>query len=186
VIDRGTGHDSSIAAYNAIVRAGWKEGGIAALEDDAERPEFAPNNVTGNSTYYNPDQTHLTGGDACVTSTGYGLRCVGLSKIVNTLDGANKTNPDSTTSNAFVATDANNYVVQTPTAAATYQLVDCSWITGLDKTVVNGSSTYTISVTTTSSQTITGSASVAPNTIATFTAQVSAGNAGGCYWLRTQ
>lgn len=176
-----TGLDTNVAAVNAIIRARWKQAGFAALLDNWERPEFATGGST-NLTFYQSDGTHLTGGTACTSATGYGLFCVGASKIINTLDGSTAATPDLSVSNAFVEVDANNYIVQTPTAAATHQLVDCSWISGMQKTVVNGSGTFTITMSTTASQTIAGKLTVAPNSSGIFTA-VPTGNAGGCSWV---
>lgn len=180
-----TGRDTLIAPVNALIRANWKSQGCVALLDNAERPEFAAGGST-NTTFYNADGVHLTGLTACTATTGYGLFCMGASKVINTLDGSSQINPDQTASNAFVETDANSYIIQTPTAAATHQLVDCSWITGMTKTIANGSATNTITISSTSSQVITGSTAVLPNTTAIYTVVLTSPTAGGCSWLRIQ
>lgn len=176
------GQDSNIAPVNALIRAGWKQAGFVALLDNAEVPAFAAG-ASSNATYYYSDGTHLTGLTTCDTTTGYGWFCVNASRVVNTLDGSSVVNPDTTTSNAFVATDANNFVVQTPTAAATYQLVPCQAITGQTKTIVNGSASFAITVSATAPDTIVGSISVPAGGSMTYTAEVSNPMAGGCYWL---
>jgi len=176
-----SGYDANIAAANAIIRGRWKQAGYAALLDNWERPEFATGSYS-DTTYYVGDGVHLTGGTSCTNATGSGLFCLGASKIINTLDGSTAAKPDISTSNVYVESDANNYIIQTPTASATHQLVDCSWITGMTKTVVNGSSSLSITMGTSASQTITGQNVVAPNSSAIFTA-VPSGDNGGCYWV---
>jgi hypothetical protein len=180
-----TGKDASVAPVNALIRAGWKQAGFAALLDNAEDPVFAAGAST-NTTYYEVDGLHLTGLTTCDLTTGYGHFCVNASKIINTLDGSTEVNPDATASNAFVPTDANNFVIQTPTAAATYTLVPCQAITGQSKTIVNGSTSNAITVSPTSPDTIVGSATISGGVAASYTAINSSPTAGGCYWLRTR
>jgi hypothetical protein len=167
---------------NALIRAGWKQAGFAALLDLAELPAFA-SGAYSNLTYYQADGVHPNGGTTCTTADGGGTLCFYTSKLINTLDGSSAANPDTTASNAFVATDANNYVVQTPTAAATYQLVSCAAITGQTKTIVNGSSNFAITVSPTSPDTIVGASSVPAGGAITYTAAVSSPTAAGCYWI---
>jgi hypothetical protein len=178
-----TGEDSNIAPVNALIRAGWKQAGFAALLDNAEDPVFAAGGYT-NTTFYNADGAHLTGLSACDLTTGYGHFCVNASKIVNTLDGSSAINPDTTASNAFVAADSNNYVIQTPTAAAaTYQPVKCAAITGQTKTIVNGSTGFAITVSPTSPDTIVGTVTVPAGGAVSYAAVNASPTAGGCYWV---
>lgn len=177
-----TGCDAGIAPVNVLIRANWKTAGFAALMDSAEIPAFAAGGYT-NPTYYQGDGTHPKGGAVCTTADGYGLLCLNASRIVNALDGSSASNPDTTASNAFVATDANNYVIQTPTASATYQLVSCMAMTGQTKTIVNGSTGFAITVSPTSPDTIVGSVSIPAGASLTYTATVTSPTAGGCYWV---
>jgi lysophospholipase L1-like esterase len=177
-----SGQDTADASLNVLIRAGWKQAGFAALLDTAELPQFAAGGYS-NATYYQADGIHPKGGAVCTNADGYGLLCLESSRMVNTLDGSSAANPDTSASNAFVATDANNYVIQTPTAAATYQLVSCAAMTGQVKTIVNGSTGFAITVSPTSPDTIVGSASIAAGTARTFTAAVTSPTAGGCYWI---
>jgi len=176
-----TGQDAAEAPLNALIRAGWKQAGFAALLDMAETPPFAAGGFS-NLTYYQADGVHPNGGTVCTPTDGGGVLCFYASKLVNTLDGSSAANPDTTTSNTFVAADANNYVIQTPTAAATYLLVSCGAITGQTKTIVNGSTGFTITVSPTSPDTIVGSASIPAGGSMTYTAVNSSPTAGGCFW----
>lgn len=184
----GNGGDAAIAPVNALIRAGWKQAGFAALLDNAELSEFAAGGST-NLTYYNADGTHLTGLSACTNTTGYGLFCMGASKIINTLDGSSNENPDQVTATTFVPTDANNVVIHTPAALATYQLVDCSWLTASprngEKKETNNSA-FNITVSMTASQVLSGSTTILPGVTAIFEPVLTSPTAGGCSWLRTQ
>lgn len=192
VISRG-GCDTGFVTYNNLLRNGAYKIGAAAIFDNAERQELSPNGTNNaNTTFYNADATHLTGGTAANFITGYGLLATGASKIINTLDGSNIANPDYSVSNAFIATDANNYVIQTPTTDATHAIVDCAWITGLSKTIKNGSATSIITVsvlsTTVSGSSFTssiiGDPIIQANSTGVFTSVVNPTTAGGCSWLR--
>jgi hypothetical protein len=189
-VDR-SGESSGIATLDAYIRATALQAGqpFAALIDYAELPVFSPSGTNySNRACYQSDGTHLTvpGAGTCYQSLGgYSLFALAYTRVLNEMDGSTAAVPDQTTSNAFGATDLNNYVVQTPTAAATYQLVDCNFITGQRKKVINGSSGFSITVTTTNSETVLGPTVIAPNASATFTAMVTSTTAGGCSWLST-
>jgi hypothetical protein len=173
--------DVSIAAANAVIRTRWKAAGCAALLDNWERHEFAAEGFS-NSTFYNGDQTHLTGGDTCSTATGYGLLCVGASKVINTLDGSTPSNPTNSVANTLSYTDAMQYIIRTPTAAATDTLGDCSWTTGLGPTVAN-TSAFTITMATSLSQSLVGQTTIPAGGSVKFTSVPTTASSGGCQWV---
>ncbi len=205
MIDRGGTGNPFITkknALNALIRANWKtSGAFDALNDVAEIPALgadgaSANSTAGNSGCFFGDDIHLVGPGAGTCATlvvngaasalsGYGLIGQLVSNTVNTLDGSSQTAPDASTANAFSENYANNFIVQTPTAAATHTLVDCQGQAS-PRTVVNGSGTYAITMGTVNSQAIVGSATVAPQAAATFTPMLTSASTGGCSWLRTQ
>ena len=177
---------------NGLIRANWRQAGFDGLDDLAEVAAIGADSANTNTACFNADKTHLTGPGtgtcATVGSTalsGYGIVAALASNEVNSLDGSSAANPTVTASTSFAAAAANNFVVDTPTAAATFSLQDCQG-RSTPTTVVNGSGTYSITVGTLNSQTITGSATVAPSAIATFTSLLTGPTTGGCSWVRTQ
>ncbi len=205
MIDRGgTGNNmiSSKNALNALIRAGWKSSGaFDALNDLAEiaalGADGASQNTSANNTgCFNTDKVHLAGpgsgtcatiyvNGAATALSGYGIVAQLASNAVNTLDGSTASNPDVSASNSFAETDANNVVVQTPTAAATHSLVDCQGQAS-PRTVVNGSPSYAITVSGVNGQAITGSATITPQSTAVFMPVLTGAATGGCSWIRMQ
>jgi hypothetical protein len=185
-----TGWDASKNALNALIRANYQQAGFDYLNDIAAAPELGADGASSNTACFKVDETHLTGPGpgGCgsvqgVSFTGYGIVEQLSENAVNTMDGSTATNPDRSTSNAFVSAYRNNYVVQTPTADATFQLVDCQGQSS-PRVVVNGSSMFTITVSTSGGWVLIGSPSVLPNSSATFMPSVVSSAAGGCQWTR--
>jgi hypothetical protein len=181
------GGDAMKNAQNALIRTGCPIIGCDYVNDVAEVPAIGANGASATTACFQ-DGVHLTGPGAgtCATISGtalsgYGIIAALASNAINTLDGSRKTAPDVSASNAFVETYANNYVIQTPTAAATHQLVDLSGQTS-QRVIVNGSSTFPITVTTSSSQTILGTAVIPPNGTGYFVPTLTSAATGGGYW----
>ncbi len=205
MIDRGGSSNPFIAkknALNTLMRASWKtSGAFDALNDVAEVAALGADGASANSTASNTgcffsDNIHLVGPGSgnCATLmvngtatalSGYGLAGQLVSNAVNTLDGSSQWAPDVSAANTFTEGYANNFVVQTPTAAATHTLVDCQGQAS-PRTVVNGSAVFGITVATVNAQNIVGSATVAPLATATFSPMLTSASTGGCSWLRTQ
>jgi hypothetical protein len=188
-IPSGDGSETARQAYDALVRANWKTAGFAALDDVAAYPALGASNAHTNTACFNGDGIHLTGpgaGSCYASLSGYGLLARNLGNVINMLDGSTEWNPTVTTSNAYTESYADNYALQTPTASATNTLPDCTGLTSMKRTIINGSSSNAITVNTSASQTITGSATVAANATAVFTCELTAASTGGNYWLRTQ
>ncbi len=185
-----SGTDAARDAVNVLYRANTAASG-AVLVDIAAIPQLGADGANANAACFNSDRIHLTGpvdgaGSCMGTLTGYGVLAKYVANAINEAEGSSQGSPDVSTSNAYMEAVANRYVLQTPTAAATHQLVDCLGLTGHTRTVVNGSSQFTIAVSGSNGQGITGSTAVMPNAVATFTAELQSATAGGCYWLRTQ
>ena len=108
-----------------------------------------------------------------------------LTRVIDIIDGSTADNPTVTTSNAYSQAIGDNYVLQTPSAAATATLPDCTGLTSIQRTIINGSATYAITTQTSASQTVTGSPNIPANSTATFTCELVSAAAGGNYWLRT-
>ena len=204
MIDRGGSSNTMIAnknALNSIIRSNWKtSGAFDALNDFAEvaalGADSASANATGSGGCFAADLVHLAGPGAGTCTTlyvngsasalsGYGAVAQLVSNAVNTLDGSTLTNPDVSASNAFVASFGNNFVLQTPTAAATHKLVDCQGQASA-RTVVNGSPSFAIAVSGVNSLAINGNATIAPQSAATFVPVLLSASAAGCSWLRVQ
>ncbi len=205
MIDRGGSGNQFIAkknALNALLRSSWKaSGAFDALNDIAAIPALGADSASANTTAANTgcffsDGIHLVGpgSGSCATVvvngaatalSGYGLVGQLVSNAVNTLDGSSQGAPDVTAASSFVESYANNFVVQTPTAAATHTLVDCQGQAS-PRTVVNGSASFAITAGTVNSQSIVGNATIAPQTTGTFTPLLTSASTGGCSWLRTQ
>jgi hypothetical protein len=181
-----TGLDTQKNALNALIRANWQQSSFGALDDIAAVPGLGADGANTNVNCFSGDHIHLNGPGAgsCYNSlSGYGVVGANLGNLVNSLDGSTASNPTITASNAYAQTFADNYVLQTPTASATDTLPDCTGLTGLKRTIVNGSSSFSITVNTSASQTITGSNSIGPNGKATFTCELTSPAAAGNYWL---
>ncbi len=204
MIDRNGSNNSLLSqknALNTIIRANWRSSGaFDALNDIAAIPalgaDSASANVTTGTGCFANDKVHLVGPGAgscaslvvsgtTTTLSGYGLVAQTVSNAVNTLDGSSQTAPDLSTTNAFTEGFANNFVVQTPTGAATHTLVDCLGQAS-PRTVVNGSPTYPVTVSAVNAEIVTGSTTVAPQSTATFMPMLTSASTGGCSWLRTQ
>jgi hypothetical protein len=188
----GSGRDTNKNALNALIRAQWKQVGFDYLNDLASAPTLGADGSYSNTACYQTDEVHLTGPGVGTCGTvgstalsGYGIIAALATGSINTLDGSSATYPDTTTSNAFVSAYSNNFVIQTPTAAATYSLVDCQGQSS-PRTLVNGSASFAITVSAINSQTITGSTTVAANATAIFSPVLTGPTTGGCSWLRTQ
>jgi len=188
----GNGRDANKNALNALIRAQWKQVGFDGFVDLAEAPGLGADGAFSNTACFNGDQVHLTGPGTgtCETVTttalsGYGVVAALMSNGINSLDGSSATNPDKTTSTAFVSAASNNFVIQTPASPATYSLVDCQGET-TPRTLVNGSASNAITVSAINSQTLTGSSTVAANATAVFSPILISPTASGCSWVRTQ
>jgi hypothetical protein len=187
-----TGQDTNKNSLNAYLRQQW-HGFADMLDDLAAVPNIGADsayNNTSSPACFNADHIHLTGpsgAGTCMGSlTGYAFVESQLAREINMLDGATLDYPTVTTSNAYTEADADNFLLQTPTAAATTTLIDCLGMTGIRRRITNGSGTYAITVSGSgSTTTITGSNSVAANTTAEFTCMLTGASSGGNYWLRT-
>ncbi len=195
MIDRA-GLDTPHDSLDAIIRKGWMTAGFDGLNDLAEAPGLGADAANTNTACFNADRVHLTPASGpLLTGTcgyigntqysGYGLVATMTSNAINTIDGSSQVAPDTSSSNAFVSTYANNYVIQTPTAAATYTLVDCQGQSSA-RTVVNSSASYTITISAVNSQAIAGSLSITPGSVARFIPILAGDTTGGCSWLRVQ
>lgn len=177
-------------SFNGLIRIGWRSVGFAALLDLAAIPVIGADSAYTNTACFYTDQVHLIGPGAgsCLNSlTGYGLVASYYARMLNILDGSTIDNPTVTTSNAYTEADADNFVLQTPTGAATAVLPDCTGLTSIQRTITNGSGTFTITVSGAgSSSTIVGLATVLAGTTGTFTCQLVSASAGGNQWARTQ
>lgn len=193
-----TGQDANKNALNALERSDWR---IAynGIVDLAEIPKLGQDGAYADTTNcYQPDSIHLRGpgsggtGGSCQTLylngtgtvySGYGLVAQAVSNENNTLDGSTQSNPNTTTSNAYNMAYADNYLIDTPSAAATLNLVDClGQVT--QRTIFNGSATNSITVSGVNSETIAGSAVISPNQTAEFIPLLVSPSTGGCSWLR--
>ena len=184
-----TGQDTNKNALNALIRAGWQTAGFAALNDLAAVPVLGADGANTNTACFNSDKVHLTtpGAGTCLNSVGgYGVVAQQVTKVVNILDGSTASNPTVTASNAYTQLIGDNFVLQTPTAAATDTLPDCTGLTGIVRTIYNGSSSFAITAGTSNSQTITGSNAVLANGVGAFTCELISPSTGGNYWLRSQ
>ncbi len=187
------GQDSNKDSLNGWLRLQW-HGFADALNDLAAVPNIGADGAYANTSSpacFNSDNTHLTGpsgtGSCMGTLTGYAFVGKQVGRLINMLDGATLDDPTVTTSNAYAEADADNFLLQTPTAAATNILPDCLGFTGIKRRITNGSNSYAITVSGSgNTSTITGSNSVAVNASAEFTCMLSSVSAGGNYWLRTQ
>jgi hypothetical protein len=140
-----------------------------------------------NTSCFSYDEIHLIGPGPGTCGfigangfTGYGMVEQLSENAVNTMDGSSSANPDVSTSNAFISAYKNNYFIQTPTAPATFQLVDCQGQSS-PRVVVNGSSSFTITIGDSGGWPLVGSPSLLPNTFATFMPSIIPG---GCQWTR--
>ncbi|MEG9430766.1 GDSL-type esterase/lipase family protein [Terriglobus sp. ADX1] len=193
-----TGQDANKNALNALERSDWRSA-YNGIVDLAEIPKLGQDGAYADTTNcYQPDSIHLRGpgtggtGGSCATLylngtgtvySGYGLVAQAVSNDANTHDGSTQSNPNTTTSNAYNMAYVDNYLIDTPSAAATLNLVDClGQVT--PRTIFNGSATNSITVSGVNSETIAGSAVISPNQTAEFTPLLVSPSAGGCSWLR--
>jgi lysophospholipase L1-like esterase len=181
------GFDANKNALNALIRANYKQAGFDYLNDLAAVPGLGADGSYSNTSCFSYDEIHLIGPGPGTCGfigtngfTGYGMVEQLSENAVNTMDGSSAANPDVSTSNAFISAYKNNYVIQTPTAPATFQLVDCQGQSS-PRVVVNGSSSFTITIGDSGGWPLVGSPSLLPNTSATFMPSVITG---GCQWTR--
>lgn len=81
------GFDKQRDQLNQLIYAGWQNAGFAALDDLAAIPQIGADGAYANPTYFTDDGVHLTGPNgACDMTTGYGIVCNSLSKVINQLD----------------------------------------------------------------------------------------------------
>jgi hypothetical protein len=181
-----SGAEPAKNTINALIRQNWRTV-FAALDDNAAIPVLGADGAYANSACFNSDQLHPNNSGSCYNGLG-GSAVLGwnLARVINILDGSTEENPTITASNAYIENIGDNYVLQTPTGSATNQLPDCTGLTSTKRHITNGSSSFTITVNTSASQTITGSNSIAPNTTAIFVCSLISASAAGDYWLRTQ
>ena len=182
-----TSQDINKNGLNALIRSGCPQIGCDYVNDVAEVPALGADAATPNAACFQ-DTVHMTGPGAgtCATVSGVALSGYGViaalnSNAINTLDGSTQAAPDISTSTAYVETYANNYVIQTATAAATHKLVDLSGQTS-PRVIVNGSATFSITVTTSGSQSIVGGAVIPPGATGTFVPILTSATTGGGYW----
>lgn len=189
MIDRQS-EDAAKNSLDTLIRANWRAAGFVGLDDLAAIPGLGADGAWNNPvvTCFDGGGIHLTGsGTGCYNSmAGYGVVGWTLGRLINILDGATIDNPTVTTSTAYAQNIGDNYVLQTPASSATDTLPDCTGLTGISRTITNGSGSNAITVQTSASQTITGSATVAANAIGKFTCELIGSSTGGNYWLRTQ
>jgi hypothetical protein len=182
------GFDADKDALNALIRANYSQAGFDYLNDIAAVPGLGADGSYSNTACFNYDGIHLVGRGpgSCgfigtAGFTGYGMVEQLSENAVNTMDGSSAANPDVSTSNAFVSTYKNNYVIQTPTAPATFELVDCQGQSS-PRVLVNGSSSFTITISTSGGWPLIGSPSLSPNSFATFVPSVASPTNAGCQW----
>lgn len=184
----GAGYDTFKNGINALIRGNAQSMGYA-VNDLAAAPAIGADGAGVVGPCFT-DGLHLTGpagAGTCASSlNGAGYVASLTSAAINSIDGSTAANPDTSTSNAYVDTAANTFVIQTPSASATHQLYSCLAMTGRTRTIVNASGSNTITVNPTGSETILGSTSVAPGAIGRYTAILISASTGGCYWLAGQ
>ena len=178
----GSGPQSSPLGLNDYIRTYWRRAGFAGLLDLAEQSNLGANNANTNATYFNADHIHLTGGNACNTTTGYGLVCEGATAELLYLDGYNQSHPYFGTDTSLTLGLNYGYVIENPAAAATYTLPDCTYLTGAEFTIVNKTSSFGFTINPFSGQTISGPTSIAANSSLTYIDTLVSAAAGGCYW----
>ena len=182
-----SGQDTGKNSLNALIRANWRTA-FAALHDIAAIPALGADGAYANpvATCFYSDGTHLINTGTCYNGlSGYPVVGWNLTRVIDIIDGSTADNPTVTTSNAYSQAIGDNYVLQTPSAAATATLPDCTGLTSIQRTIINGSATYAITTQTSASQTVTGSPNIPANSTATFTCELVSAAAGGNYWLRT-
>lgn len=197
MIDRNGlgGTDAMKNAYNPYARTHW-QGVFDGFIDIAEVPALGADGAatTNQPQCYQADATHLvnsTGiGGTCATIgttalSGYGIYAYLVSGVINALNGSTSSNPNTTTSNAYVENYADGFLIQTPSGAATNALVDCQGIV-FPRTLVNASGSFSITVSDPTSHSFIGSNVVAPGITAQFQSIAGPTTTGGCSWVRSQ
>ena len=179
MISRNTGGscDSYKNSLNTLIRQQWP-GYFDAIADIAAVPSLGADGAYSNSTYFFSDMAHIT--QIAATNVVAPL----VSQVINAMDGATRQNPNITTSNSYIESVADNYLTDTPTAAATLTLPDCLGFTGWTRTIYNASSFYSITVSGINLETISGNAVIPPGQTGLFRAQLTDPSTAGCYWLR--
>jgi hypothetical protein len=178
MISRNTGGscDSYKNSLNTLIRQQWPAY-FDAIADIAAVPSLGADGAYSNSTYF-LDMAHIT------QSAATNLVAPLVSQVINAMDGATPQIPNFTTSNSYIESVADNYLTDTPTAAATLTLPDCLGFTGWTRTIYNASSSYTITVSGINPETITGNAVIPPGQTGRFQVQLTSPSTAGCYWLR--
>jgi len=173
-----TGQDTNKNTWNALVRASANMLGYT-LCDIAANPLVGADGAYASSTYFQADGVHLkAAGQAQYAPT--------IASCVQSAQGATASAPTAQAANSYSMTPADNYLVQTITGAGTTTLPECVGLTGYPYQITNlNSGSFAITVSGAGSETITGSSTIAPNSTARFTAQLTGPTTGGCYWQRT-
>jgi hypothetical protein len=169
--------DANRDTWNASVRGGSADSGYRVC-DIAANPLLGADGAYANTTYFG-DGIHPTAAGQAI----YGGI---IGRCITYFDGSTQSNPTVSTSNTYVMTVADAYLIHTPSAAGTPTLPECIGLTGYSFNIFNASGSFSDTFSTTASETITGSNVVGPNTQAKFTVQFSGPTTAGCYWLRTQ
>ncbi len=180
---RGTGTPfSSPLGLNDYIRSYWRRSAFMGLLDLAEQPNLGALNAYTNATYYNGDGIHLTGGNACNTTTGYGLVCEGATAMLTYLDGYDQSHPYTGTDTTLAMGVNYRYVIENPSANATYTLPDCTYLTGAEFTISNRTSSFSFTIAPFSGQTISGATTIAAGTALTYVDTLTSASTGGCFW----
>lgn len=171
-----TGCDPQKNAIDLVLRQQAARMG-ASLLDMAAIPQLGADGAYSNLTYFS-DATHPTNaGDVLMQGA--------IARVILANTGSTAAAPTVSVATALTLTADVRFLNWTPTAAATGTLPECLGLTGYDYQIRNLSA-FAITMSGAGTETISGSATVAANTPAQFTVQLTSPTAGGCYWQRTQ
>lgn len=177
MISRGAGLDSYKDTLNPLIRAAARKGAYFLI-DFASDPNMGCDGCDANATFFQGDTVHPT-------AAGQALLGVAASNAINYVTGSSAANPTVYTANTQTLASGDAFVIAIPTAAAAYTLPSCTGVVGSTYTIFNKSAgAFTITFSGGGSQPIIGSATLAQNVNAQFTAQLISNAAAGCNWLR--
>lgn len=175
-----TAEDTFKDALNPLIRAGAASGNYFLI-DTASSPNLGCDGCYSNTTYFNTDQVHPK-------NAGQVILAAEFSNAINAygIGAATAANPTAYVNTASMLS-ADRFVNAVPTTATTYTLPDCLGVTGTNYQITNASTgANTITFAGLSSEAITGSTTLAQNSVAIFQAQLISQAAAGCGWQRIQ
>jgi hypothetical protein len=184
------GYDTSKNAYNALIRAGWRQT-FDAMADFGAIPGIGADGAyrqTSSPACFYSDGIHLSSSGTCATYAGssiasYPLLGAVLANEINALDGSTPYLPSTTAcpSNVYTEGFADTYLLATPTAACTITFPDATGQTGMKRSLINNSA-FSITVvgateyygngSSAGAAPIVGSTTIAANSTAEFTSML--------------